>query len=132
MPLWLGLSLILFGVCAIVFAIGRVSLPKKPVLSKLSAPCPVCAGKEVYQTGNSLECASCHTILKVKITSRVLWVIPILVAFAAAMFLIQFLEKSGLLTGLLLAGVRGAVVASGFGFAFQAGARGLAYRVVKR
>jgi hypothetical protein len=135
MPLWLKLSLFLLGVfafvCALVFAIGKLSLPKKPVLSKLSAPCPVCAGKEIYQTGNTLECASCHSVLKVTINSRVLLVIPLLVGFAAAMFFVQFLERSGILAGVLLAGVRGALVASGFGFAIQTCARALSYRVVK-
>jgi hypothetical protein len=129
MSVWFGLLLIVLFVGGILFAISKVTRPKTPVLSKLSAPCPVCADKKIYQTGASLECASCHSVLKVTVNSRVLLVIPILLGFCAAMFLTRLLETSGILSGLSLAMVQGAVASVGFGFTLNAGIRGLSYRV---
>jgi hypothetical protein len=129
MSVWFGLLLIVLFVGGILFAISKVTRPKTPALSKLSARCPVCAGKEIYQTGTNLECASCHSVLKVTVSSRVLLVIPILLGLCAGMFLTRLLETSGILSGLSLAIVRGALASVGFGLTMHAGIRGLSYRV---
>jgi hypothetical protein len=131
MSVWFVLLLIVLFVGGIVFAVSKVARRNTPVLSKLSAPCPVCGGKEIYQTGSILECASCHSVLKVTVNSRLLLVIPILLGLCAVMFLTQLLERSGTLSGLLLAMVRGALASLGFGSAIHATFRGLSYRVAK-
>jgi hypothetical protein len=99
MSVWFGLLLIVLFVGGILFAISKVTR------------------------------ASCHSVLIVTVNSRVLLVIPILLGFCAAMFLMRLLETSGILSGLSLAMVRGAVASIGFGFTLHAGIRGLSYRV---
>jgi hypothetical protein len=126
---WLALLIVIAFVVAILFAIAHVAGAKSPVTSKLSAPCPICAGKEIYLSGKAYECASCHSVLRVAITSQTLWAIPTLVGMSAVILLTIPLQKSGVLSGVWLAASRGGLAALAFGVAARVFIRGLKYRV---
>jgi hypothetical protein len=96
--------------------------------SILSAPCPICAGRAIFRTGNVYECANCHSALKVAITSRSLWAIPTLVGMCAVLLLTVPLEQSGFLSGVWLAAIRGGLAALAFGLTARVFIRGLKYR----
>jgi hypothetical protein len=132
MPPWLPLAFVVIFVGGILFAISKVARPKTPVLSVVPAPCPVCAGSEIYRTGNTLECANCHSILKGAISSRALWIVPIMLGFLAAMYLTIPLQRYGFLTGVWLAAVRGGLAAGTLGLCAQTVKRSIRYRVAKQ
>ena len=128
-PVWFALLFIIAAVAAIIFAIAHVAGPKSPVPSKLSAPCPICGGKEIYLAGKVYECANCHSVLRVAITSQSLWAVPILVGMCAVILLTVPLQRFGLLSGVWLAASRGGLAALAFGVTARAFIRGLKYRV---
>jgi hypothetical protein len=132
MSAWFVLFLIIVFLSAIVFAIAHVAGPKTPVPSKLSTPCPVCGGNEIYLTGKVYECANCHAALRISISSQSLWAIPILIGMCFAILLTVPLQRSGALSGVWLAASRGGLGALAFGLSARAIIRGLKYRVVSQ
>jgi hypothetical protein len=129
MAIWVALLLIVTFVIAILVAIAHVAGPKNPTPSRLLASCPVCMGKTILLTGKIYECANCHSILRVAITSRSLLAIPTVLGMCAVMLLTIPLERAGFLPGVWLAASRGGLVALAFGLSARVFIRGLKYRV---
>jgi hypothetical protein len=108
-----------------------------PVLSKVPARCPVCAGNSIVKTDatawvpRNFTCADCKSVLKVTFTARCLLAIPVLVVMCAVMFFTKFLAQSGFLSGVLLAATQGGLASFGFAVTMQMVIRGLSYRVVE-
>jgi hypothetical protein len=100
------------------------------VPSKLSAPCPSCGGSAIFRTGNLYECADCHSALKVTITSRALWAIPTLAGMLAVFVLTVPLQRSGFLSGVWLAAIRGSLAALASALTVRVLIRGMKYRVL--
>jgi hypothetical protein len=131
MPLWSALLVVALIVVAIVIAIARVARPpaqQTMSLSKLTACCPVCSGKTIYRTGNTYECANCHSALKMAFSPRSLWAIPVLFAACAVMLITVPLHRAGFLSGIWLAGVVGGLSALGFNLTMRTYMRGFVYR----
>lgn len=132
MSSWSVVLVVALIVGAIVFAITRVTQPveqRKPVLSQLSACCPVCSERAIYRTGKTYECANCHSALKMAFTVRALWAIPVLFGACAVMLLIVPLHRAGLLSGIWLAGAVGGLSALGFSLTMRTYMRGFVYRL---
>ena len=86
-------------------------------------------GKTILLTGKLYECANCHSILRVAITSRSLLAIPTVLGMCAVMLLTIPLERAGFLSGVWLAATRGGLAALAFGFSARVFIQGLKYRV---
>jgi hypothetical protein len=131
MPVWLLLLLIMLSVGALLFAISRAELPKTPVPSRLSGHCPVCLGTTVIRTGNTYQCATCHSALKITFTLRALWALPVSLSTCGVLFLAIPVHRAGWLSGVWLAGVIGGLSSLGFSLAMRTYMRGLVYRVAE-
>jgi hypothetical protein len=108
-----------------------------PVLSKLRARCPVCAGDSIVKTDatafvpNKFTCTNCESLLKITFTSRSLLAAPVMLAMIALMFSVAHLARSGFLSGGLLVAIQGGLAGFGFAVTMQTLIRGAIYRVVK-
>lgn len=102
----------------------------------LSKQCPVCSGRSVVRIRSKLglqypthRCPDCGSDLKASFTAHALLSIPVTaVAVTAMYFIVQWLQHSSAVTGMVRGGLVGLVIGVAFAIPAQVGLRGIVLR----